>query len=358
MTGSKKLSTSTIHTVFLFLLIAFLLILFFQFLAPFLATLFMAAVLATVVYPFYRILRDRRFSRTSTAIVIFLSFTSLVVVPLILLFSTFIDQAGDVSIFLLDYAQNSADGQIASILEKMPFLFGRFPELAHVLTMENLASGISDAVGQVSGSLVSTATGLLKNISFLILQVLIFCFALFYFLIDGVKLLGYIKHLLPLSKPQKKELFEKVRDLMHSMIFGIIGGAIVQGVTLGLGLSIAGVDNPLFWAMVGAIFSPVPYVGVGIIWMPIVISLFLNNHWGSGTFLLIWCIGLVSNIDNIVKPYLIGAKSQLHPFAVMLIILGGIFSFGFQGLIFGPFILMLLLSFLHIYELEYGNGKK
>lgn len=317
----------------------------------------MAAVCTTVVYPVYQFFRRKGWARISSALIVFSTLILLVIIPLFLLLNKLFFEATEVSAFLLSYAQNSADSQIQIILSNIPFINQHFPDLVQGLTLENLAMKFSDKIGEVSGSFFSMVTIFVKNISFFVLQIIIFLFAVFFFLIDGSLISDYIRRLVPLAPKQKEALFKKIYDLMRSIIFGTIGGAVAQGFLFWIGLMVVGVENPIFWAIIGAVFSPVPYVGVGIVWLPIVMSLYLNDHWGSATFLLIWCAGLVSNIDNLVKSYLIGAKSHLHPFAVMLAILGGAFSFGFQGLIFGPFVLMLLLAFLHIYELEFGEGE-
>ncbi len=358
MIKNKLNSMARIHTIFLFFSICSLLVLFFKFLSPFLTTLFMALICTAVIYPAYRFLRSKKLGRILSALIVFLTLIIFILVPLILLLNVVFNQATEVSSFLIEYAQNSTNSEIEDILNKIPYLSEHFPNLYQSFTIENIASKFGDTIGKISSSVVLSATSLLKNISFFILQVIIFLFAVFFFLIDGSKILNYVHKLIPLNSKQKIELFKKIYDLMRSIIFGTVGGAIVQSLFLGIGLLLAGVQNPLFWAMIGAVFSPVPYIGVAIVWIPIVFSLYLNNHFGAATFLLIWCTGLVSNIDNLVKSYLIGAKSHLHPFAVMLAILGGVLSSGFQGLIFGPFVLMLLLSFLHIYEIEYGKNKK
>ncbi|MCF7830922.1 AI-2E family transporter [Candidatus Gracilibacteria bacterium] len=188
-----------------------------------------------------------------------------------------------------------------------------------------------------------------------LLHLVVFVLAIFYFLKDGAKLMAYIRSLLPLKPTYRQELFTKMHDLMNSIIFGIFGAALAQAATLGLGLALTGVDNALFWSALGALFAPIPYVGIGLIWVPMVISLFIGGHTGSAIFLIIWCELLVVNVDNIVKPYLIGVRTMLHPFAVLLVIFGGIMAFGLKGLIFGPFVLTMALAFMHIYRMEYQS---
>ncbi|MBU0727049.1 AI-2E family transporter, partial [Patescibacteria group bacterium] len=104
---------------------------------------------------------------------------------------------------------------------------------------------------------------------------------------------------------------------------------------------------------IAALFSPVPYIGTALVWIPAVGALLIGGHWIAALFLTIWSIIIVGLADNIIKPYVIGSTSALHPLAVLLVLLGGAFVFGVKGLLFGPFVLTLTLAFLHIYQLEY-----
>ncbi len=341
-----------IHSIFLFLCISGLLFLFFKFLSPFITTLFIAAICTSVLYPSYKFLRKKSWNRIISAMTVFIAFIAIVVVPVILLANKLYDETTNVSTMLINYAQGSSDSPIQNLINH-PFIKENFPKIAQIFTIENIATKFGETISQISSTLFSTLTNVIKNITFFVLQLIMFLFALFFFLMDGSRITKYIYRLLPLSKNQKNELFKRIYDLMRSMLFGIIVAGITQGIFLVIGFSIVGIPNALFWAMIGVVFSPIPYVGSAIIWVPITIFLFLNDQWVAGTFLIIWCAGIVANLDNLIKSYLIGSKSNLHPFAVLLMLLGGVLSYGFQGLVFAPLVLMLLLSFLHIYKLEY-----
>ena len=120
-------------------------------------------------------------------------------------------------------------------------------------------------------------------------------------------------------------------------------------------------EKNIWWGSIAALFSPIPYIGTTVVWIPIVIFLLITKHWIAALFLTIWSMFVVGTVDNFVKPYLIGSSTALHPLAVLLVILGGAFAFGLKGLIFGPFILTLTLAFLHIYRLEFEkelDGRK
>jgi len=221
------------------------------------------------------------------------------------------------------------------------------------ISTEDLMSTVGDFIGTISSFLLENTTNLFKHLTVIVLHIVIFLVSLFYFIRDGEKLVDYANGLLPLSKKYRKELSEKLYNLMHGIIFGIFGAAIVQGLLVGIGLSLAGVENALFWGAIASLLSIVPYVGVALVWVPFAIGFFVSSQFMTGLFFSIWCVVFVSNIDNFIKPYLIGSKSHLHPFAVLVVMLGGTLAFGVRGLLFGPFILTITLAFLHIYKLEY-----
>jgi predicted PurR-regulated permease PerM len=164
--------------------------------------------------------------------------------------------------------------------------------------------------------------------------------------------------MLPISEKYRSELLKKLSRLSYGIIYGIFGASLIQGFLLGIGFYILGIDNAAFWGAIAALLSPIPYIGSSIIWLPVVISLLLSGHWISSLFLLIWGSLIVGLADNIVKPYLIGSSTALHPLAVLVTLLGGAFVFGIKGIIFGPFVLTLTLAFLHIYSLEYESVLK
>ena len=61
---------------------------------------------------------------------------------------------------------------------------------------------------------------------------------------------------------------------------------------------------------------------------------------------------LISTIDNIVKPLVLGGAAQIHPLPAFLSFLGGVLAFGPAGLLLGPVILSLVLSAIRIYRLD------
>ncbi len=342
-----------VHTAFLFGSIGILLTLTFFFFLPFLSTLFIAAIIATVTYPIAHWLQNKGISKGWSVTMVFFGVILLIVIPSFIFISSLLDEAVAVSGSIVNWSQDLPQNVQKLVLD-LPFV-SEESGILEELDFGTINAVATDVAGKLSGSLVSSATIFATKLATLILHLLIFFIALFFLLIDGQKVLNYVKRLIPLAPAHTDELVDKSRDLMESIVYGMIGGSIAQGLMLGIGMSFVGIQNPIFWATLAAVVAPIPF-GVTMVWLPMAISLFVAGEVWAGVFFLLWSVILVANIDNFVKPILIGNRSSLHPFAVMIVLLGGVFAFGFKGLIFGPLVLTLLLAFLHIYELEYRDA--
>ncbi len=344
-----------IGSLLLLLLISFL------FVSSFLSTLYVALIIVAAIYPIHkRIRRFVTFSRTFAAFISMLLVLVLIIVPLIFFFISLVNQASDAYI-LIKTEINDMDinnYKDLPVVKNYPMLQGWIEQVItnDLIPPEEVFSAVRDSVGTISSFLIAQTTNIVKNISVFILHMLVFLLALFYFIRDGDKTISYLKSIIPLPEKYRNELFQKMNALMQSIVYGIFGAAIAQGILLAIALKIVGFSNVVFWGALGAVFSPIPYIGISLIWVPFVIVLFVSQKYIAGVFLLVFCLGVVSLADNIIKPYIIGSTSALHPLAVLLVMLGGAFAFGFQGIVFGPLVLKLTLTFLHIYKLEFGEN--
>ncbi len=334
--------------------------------SAFFSTLVIAAILVTAVFPLHRLLTKKiHIPATFSALL------SLILVAVVIL--------GPFTIFFFFIAGQATDA-VANFSDKINSLpkFDMIPAMlknglvdqwiakagSYVpITTAEVMTTAKDFVTSIGSFILGNATNILKNLTVFFLQTIVFLFAMFYFLKDGERFIAYINSLMPMSETYRKELFSKLSHLSYGIIYGLFGSAIAQGLMAGLGFYIVGINNAAFWGSIAALFSVVPYIGTAIIWVPVTLYLLFTGHWIAALFLFAWSMVIVSTVDNMVKPYLIGSSATLHPFAVLIVLFGSTFAFGLKGLIFGPFILTLTLAFLHIYELEFkgaldGGGEK
>jgi predicted PurR-regulated permease PerM len=73
--------------------------------------------------------------------------------------------------------------------------------------------------------------------------------------------------------------------------------------------------------------------------------------------LAIWGMLAVGLIDNLLGPYLMSRGNKLHPFLILISVLGGISVFGPIGFIVGPVLISLFMVLLELYSIHISDHK-
>ena len=164
---------------------------------------------------------------------------------------------------------------------------------------------------------------------------------------------------MPLKSKYRKHVFKKLNDMAYAVIYGSIIIAIIQGALGGIGFLMFGLPSPILWGIVMMFASLIPYVGSSLIWLPASLILIFSGYVNSdstlmvkGILFILYGVFIIGTIDNILKPKIIGDKGGLHPVLVLLGVVGGLNLLGFIGVIIGPIVLAMLVTFIGIYEEE------
>lgn len=135
-----------------------------------------------------------------------------------------------------------------------------------------------------------------------------------------------------------QRLFEVAGGTVISVVYGILGTALAQGLLAGIGLAIAGVPAAPLLGLAVFFLSIVP-VGPPLVWVSASAWLLWNDQVGWAIFMALWGFFVISSVDNVIKPWLISRGARL-PFATVLLgVAGGALSFGFIGVFIGPTLL-------------------
>ena len=141
-----------------------------------------------------------------------------------------------------------------------------------------------------------------------------------------------------ISGDYAQHLIDVVKTTVRSVVYGVLGTALVQGVLAGIGFGIAGVPSPVLLALFTFVLSFIPF-GPPIIWISASVWLFSQDRTGWGIFMAAYGLLIISSVDNLIRPYIISRGAAL-PFIVMFIgVVGGIVTFGFIGVFIGPTLL-------------------
>jgi len=106
----------------------------------------------------------------------------------------------------------------------------------------------------------------------------------------------------------------------------------------------------VLWGSVTAIAALIPGVGTSLVLIPAILFLFISGRFFPGFGLLIWGAGAVGLVDNFLGPKLVGRGMRMHPFIILLSVLGGIGFFGPVGFLLGPLTISLFFAFFEIYS--------
>ncbi len=318
-------------------IIAIIIYLIFQ---PFLSALILAVSLAIVVYPIYeRIVKRLNGRRGLGALVIMLGITFVLLIPLTLIGQKLFDEAYSLygSLLSQDAGQNMLQGQ-ADYVEKY------IQQFAPGVTL-NIAEYIQYGLQWLLEHLNEFFSGFLHVVVTFVIMII----ALFYLLRDGKKLRERFVALSPLSNNYDEQILTRMTVAVNSVIKGSLVIGSIQGLLAGVGAAIFGLPNPVIWGVLAVIGSFIPGLGTMIVMGPGIIYLFVTGNIPMGVGLLIWQLVVVGLVDNFLSPVLLQRGIKIHPFLILLSVLGGISFFGPIGFILGPLTLALLFALLDIY---------
>ncbi|MFB6208896.1 MAG: AI-2E family transporter [Candidatus Nanohaloarchaea archaeon] len=299
---------------------------------PFLAYLVGAALIAFVLRPLHA--RTSRYipERISAFLLVFLS-VFLAIVPFLVAASAIIEDARDLG----GDIENTTAVNMTEIEQRFEELTGRDVELRESIDrgVENFLDGALGGFSRV----LSFVTGLTIGLTLML-------FFMYYLVMDGGKLVEWIKEALPMEPEIEEKLFNDIERTTWAVMKGHVFVAIVQGLIAGLGLFLTGVPNYIFWTFVMVLLGFIPIIGSFVVWGPASVYLFLTGEAFSALFLALYGVVVVSLTDNVLRPFAVDRKADIHPAAILIGVIGGVYLFGAVGLFIGPIILGIFKSIL------------
>jgi predicted PurR-regulated permease PerM len=345
--------------IFFFLLLAGTFFLVYRILQPYLSTIILAGILASLLYPVHTwIMKVLHGRRNLSAVMSCLILIVLIVLPLTMILAAMTGQGitsfNNIQTWL-------AEGNLEKLLQK-PLaikISGIIKPLLPDFSKEQfrLDQSLIQITSKVGTILLDQGGFILKNITAFVAKFFLMVFVFFFMIRDGDQILKGLLHLVPLASSQERQIIDKIKAVSRSVLLGTLATAIAQGTAGGLALRIAGLPG-LFWGTMMAFASLIPVVGTALIWVPAAGYLFLAGNWGYGLFVIIWCITVVGTIDSFLRPMFMKGSAGMSPLLIFFAILGGINCFGLLGILYGPLIFGIAMVLLYIYELEFSRFLK
>ena len=341
-----------IFLIFILFLTFLSIYLLYEILSPFLSSIIWAILLAMVFYPLFRKLRDLlKKGGVLSALIMTLLVLVVIVLPFTLLMASL---ASDVVNLYHQVEEMIKTGELQAYFEK----FKEVPLLKWILTRLGQHIDLSRTdplpfilknLNQISTFIFNQTTVLLKGFSTFIAGFFFTLLSLYYLFKDGSTLFEGLKEIAPLPSKEKDLLIQRFKDMIYATIYGGILIAIIQGVLGGLSFWALGLPSPIFWGTAMALLSFIPIGGTALIWAPAAIILLIGGAVLKGILLLGIGVFVISMVDNLLKPFFISTRTNIHPLLLFFAVLGGVQAFGLIGLVAGPLIATLFLTLIEIY---------
>lgn len=348
---SDKISFAKMQSIFFFGLIGVLSIAMLYLFGPFLYPIFWAAVIAVVFYPVHRRIAAHMKGKGGSALISLLLIFVIIFIPLSALSALLVNESLDLYTKVSESSIFQNPDEVSSWLEKTPLA----PYVDQIRT--DWTKYATQATQWISSFVFTSVTTITQNSVRFLIMFFIMMYTLYYFFKDGPRMLHRLMHLSPLGDRYEKMLYEKFTSTTRATLKStlIVGG--IQGFLSGLLFWITGIEGAFVWGVIMVIIAIIPAIGTPVVLIPAaIIMLALGNFW-QGIVLLAGAL-LISVLDNLLRPPLVGKDIQMHPLIVFFATLGGLILFGISGFVIGPIIAALYISIMSIYDHYYKTELK
>lgn len=310
----------------------------------FLMPLFLAAVFTGLTYPIYSWLLARTNRKALAALLTLLGLTLVLVVPLIAIgFVAYQEAVHFFSALDLDAWRDTFEGVVTWLRE-------RFPGILERVNPKNLSSMVYGGVQNAAQFILKNSANISLSLATYLLNFFLMLFMMFFFYVDGPRMVQRIIRWSPLKDEYERILIEKFVSVSKATLKGILVIGVIQGIIGSILFWAVGLRSPVFLGTLMIFGSVVPAVGTGIVWVPVALMFLIKGKFILALLVIGVGGGVIGMVDNLVRPMLVGKDIKMHDLLVLLSTLGGLGLFGLAGFIIGPIIAALFLAIWNIYE--------
>jgi predicted PurR-regulated permease PerM len=346
------MNSDTVNKSVLLLLVVFISAIFLSMIRSFLMAIFLAGIFSALARPLYKRFERwyggrRALASLSTLVLIVM----VVILPLGALMGIVTAQAIKVGQTATPWVQNqiAQPGEFHKLLNSLPF----YDELAPY--SETIWRKAGELIGTISRFLINSLSKATMGAVSLLFMTFAMLYTMFFFLMDGDKLLHKILYYLPLQDRDEQRMLQKFTSVTRATLKGTAVIGILQGGLAGIAFWLVGIPSAVFWGTIMAVLSIIPGIGTALIWGPAVIILATGGNFLKAGGLGIFCALVVGSIDNLLRPILVGKDTQMHELMIFFGTLGGIIMFGIMGMIIGPIVAALFITIWEIYGVAFKD---
>ncbi|QDU82262.1 putative inner membrane protein [Polystyrenella longa] len=206
------------------------------------------------------------------------------------------------------------------------------------------ALGLGNALGMFTG--IGSAVGSM------LIALLIYILALYYFFADGPSLISSTQNLIPVHVYYQNELLGQFESVVRAIILATLVAAISQGLATAGIMYLFGSGHFFLLFGVATMFAMIPLLGTWLVWGPFAIYLFVQGHYFSAIVLTLFGAVVIGMMDNVIRTLILKDGAKLHPLLAFVSVLGGLQVMGLWGVFIGPTVASCLYALVKIFNVE------
>jgi len=326
-------------------IIAILLIISLFTLMPILNMLILGGIIAYGLKPIAKKLQAKvKYSSISIILSIII-----IIIPLILLFAYTISVTVDLTYSFINNNPNafssfSLNQSINALNNYIPF------EMQSSTT--SIASTITDVINDVLKLVFGYLVDFIRSLPFVMLQMFVLIFSIFYFTRDGHNIKAYVNSFIPKERLALFTNMEKeVKIVLKSIFYGHFLTGFIIGTIAAIGFFILGYPYALFLGILTGVCQIIPVIGPWPVYTILFIYDMVSGNYIRGIVVLLFGFGL-SLSDMYIRPALAGRYVDIHPLILLVGFMAGPLVFGLVGFILGPLILGITYAVIKAYKEE------
>ena len=321
---------------------------------PFISIIILASVVTGIFNPFYN-LAKRKFKPSVASLITCVVIFFILFVPIVFFVGILSSEA--YGLYIMGKNAVISD-QVSQLLAKSKILERANSFLSHFniqLTGNELRNAVSDIGKFVGLFLYKQASAVASNVLNFLVNFFFMLLIIYFLLLDGQKLKSFITDLSPLPNEQDDMLIEKFKNIARSILVVNGFGGLIQGTLGGIVFMLFGLNSPFLWGVIMGLLAFLPIVGIGAVFIPAALVLFLTGRIAAGIFFIVFYVVLSSLVEYVLKPKMVGQQVEMHTLLVFLSIIGGLKLFGILGIIYGPLVVTGFLTLNEIYKSSYQD---
>ena len=311
---------------------------------PLFGAVFWAVVFCIVLSPMARRLTLRMGNRPNlAALTMILGSLVLIILPTLLILAAVLKEATGL-IASVQSGEIDLHQMFRTTLNVLP---SWMQSVLHQLGLGDLTAVQGSISDSVSGWVVDNAPTVLSfgqyTASFFV-GLCVMLYLMFFLFRDGDALLARIKSAIPMNPAILEDLLQTFTVVVRATVRGDILVALLQGSLGGLGFWVLGIHAAILWTVLMSVLSLFPVFGAALVWGPVAVYFLANGMIWQGIVLLLYGVLVISLIDNIARPWLVGQATRMPDYVVLISTIGGISTFGMQGFVTGPVVAAMFIA--------------